>query len=258
MIPAFVTRAIILSVGFLYPAFNSFKAIRDKNTREYVKWMMYWIVFACFCVLETFADIFVAFWCPFYQELKILTIIWFLAPATRGSSYLYRHFVHPFLSERAAEIDGHLGRIHRQGIVLIVSLTSRLFSSITASLLEATAKVLPQLAFGAAMLHQQQGQRRGVAAPTRSILTASSSQVRQRPNQLNLETEGHGDEGDSTGFDPGAGRIQLNPVSEFSDGDEIDSAASVREPRNRRQPQLRKRPGASRVKVKFNRMFPPN
>ena len=27
-----------------------------------VKWMMYWIVFAIFSSLETFADIFIAFW----------------------------------------------------------------------------------------------------------------------------------------------------------------------------------------------------
>ena len=52
--------------------------------------MMYWIVFAIFTVFETFTDFFLAFWFPFYYELKIVMVIWLLSPATKGSSILYR------------------------------------------------------------------------------------------------------------------------------------------------------------------------
>ncbi|CAG0914808.1 unnamed protein product [Notodromas monacha] len=217
MVPAVFARLIILSLGFLYPAFNSYKAIRDKNTREYVKWMMYWVVFALFCVAEAFADVFVAFWCPFYQELKILTVIWFLAPATRGSSYLYRNFVHPFFNERAHEIDIYLGRVHRQGIVLIVSLSSRVVAQLSATLAEALLKVAPQLAFGA------------VQTRPRSVLT-SSAQGRSLP----AEPEAHGDEGDS--------RQQL--ISELSDDEPPPSApvAVAKTQQRRRQQNARKPP----------------
>ena len=32
----------------LYPAYASFKAVKTKNVKEYVKCMMYWIVFSIF------------------------------------------------------------------------------------------------------------------------------------------------------------------------------------------------------------------
>lgn len=37
---------------------------------------------------------------PFYYEIKIILVIWLLSPATKGSSFLYRKFVHPMLSSR--------------------------------------------------------------------------------------------------------------------------------------------------------------
>lgn len=69
--------------------------------------MMYWIVFALFTCAETFTDIFFS-WLPFYYELKVLIVIWLLSPATKGSSVLYRKFVHPMLSSREQEIDEYI------------------------------------------------------------------------------------------------------------------------------------------------------
>lgn len=45
-------------------------------------------------------DIFPLFICrfPFYYEIKVLLVLWLLSPATKGSSILYRKFVHPMLS----------------------------------------------------------------------------------------------------------------------------------------------------------------
>lgn len=37
---------------------------------------------------------------PFYYELKIAFVVWLLSPYTRGSSVLYRKFVHPTLSSK--------------------------------------------------------------------------------------------------------------------------------------------------------------
>ena len=72
---------------------------------RYVKWMMYWIVFALFTSVETFSDFFFSFWFPFYYEIKIVFLIWLLSPATKGSSLLYRKFVHPQLLSREQKID---------------------------------------------------------------------------------------------------------------------------------------------------------
>ncbi|KAG2462423.1 S22FL protein, partial [Polypterus senegalus] len=72
-----------------------------------VRWMMYWIVFALYTVLETIADLMVS-WFPLYYELKIAFVIWLLSPYTRGASLMYRKFLHPLLSSREREIDEYI------------------------------------------------------------------------------------------------------------------------------------------------------
>ncbi|XP_049990998.1 receptor expression-enhancing protein 2 isoform X2 [Alexandromys fortis] len=96
-----------LIFGTLYPAYSSYKAVKTKNVKEYVKWMMYWIVFAFFTTAETLTDIILS-WFPFYFELKIAFVIWLLSPYTKGSSVLYRKFVHPTLSNKEKEIDEYI------------------------------------------------------------------------------------------------------------------------------------------------------
>ncbi|TWW55001.1 Receptor expression-enhancing protein 2 [Takifugu flavidus] len=98
-----------LAFGTLYPAYSSYKAVKTKNVKEYVKWMMYWIVFALFTTAETATDLFLS-WFPFYFELKIAFVIWLLSPYTKGSSVLYRKFVHPTLSNKEKEIDEYIAQ----------------------------------------------------------------------------------------------------------------------------------------------------
>ncbi|XP_047637547.1 receptor expression-enhancing protein 1 isoform X2 [Phacochoerus africanus] len=104
MVAWIISRLVVLIFGTLYPAYYSYKAVKSKDIKEYVKWMMYWIIFALFTTAETFTDIFLC-WFPFYYELKIAFVAWLLSPYTKGSSLLYRKFVHPTLSSKEKEID---------------------------------------------------------------------------------------------------------------------------------------------------------
>lgn len=104
MVSWIISRLVVLIFGTLYPAYYSYKAVKSKDIKEYVKWMMYWIIFALFMTLETFTDLFLC-WFPFYYELKIAFVAWLLSPYTKGSSLLYRKFVHPTLSSKEKEID---------------------------------------------------------------------------------------------------------------------------------------------------------
>lgn len=56
-----------------------------------------WSVLLLLCVR-------VFLWCvcrlPFYYEVKILFVIWLLLPVTKGSSHLYKRFVHPHFAKR--------------------------------------------------------------------------------------------------------------------------------------------------------------
>ncbi|XP_010796134.1 receptor expression-enhancing protein 3-like [Notothenia coriiceps] len=85
-------------------------ASKMSNVRKYfdqVRWMMYWIVFALYTVVEAITDLTLA-WFPLYYELKIAFVIWLLSPYTRGASLIYRKCLHPLLSSREREIDEYI------------------------------------------------------------------------------------------------------------------------------------------------------
>ncbi|KAM4749571.1 receptor expression-enhancing protein 4 [Rhinophrynus dorsalis] len=121
MVSWIISRAVVLVFGLLYPAYSSYKAVKTKNVREYVRWMMYWIVFALFMTVETFTDIFVS-WFPFYYEIKMAFVIWLLSPYTRGASLLYRKCVHPALSLREKEIDSYIVQAKERSYESVVSI----------------------------------------------------------------------------------------------------------------------------------------
>ncbi|MEE6508068.1 hypothetical protein FKM82_018869 [Ascaphus truei] len=102
MVSWIISRLVVLIC--LLSAYFSYRQSTSKDIKEYVKWMMYWIIFALFMTVETFTDIFLC-WFPFYYELKIAFVAWLLSPYTKGSSLLYRKFVHPTLSSKEKEID---------------------------------------------------------------------------------------------------------------------------------------------------------
>ncbi|XP_016415059.1 receptor expression-enhancing protein 3-like [Sinocyclocheilus rhinocerous] len=107
MVSWIISRSVVLVFGNLYPAYYSYKAVKTKNVKEYVRWMMYWIVFALFTVVETVTDLTIA-WFPLYYEIKIAFVIWLLSPYTRGASVIYRKALHPLLSSKEREIDDYI------------------------------------------------------------------------------------------------------------------------------------------------------
>ncbi|CAI9733116.1 Hypothetical predicted protein [Octopus vulgaris] len=124
MVSSLISRIVILIFGTLYPAYASYKAVRTRNVREYVKWMMYWIVFALFTSFETFSDCILS-WLPFYYEIKIVFVLWLLSPVTKGSSFLYRKFVHPQLIKREKEIDDYLAHARDASYSTVLQLGHR-------------------------------------------------------------------------------------------------------------------------------------
>jgi len=119
MISVLISRLVLLVFGTLYPAYASYKTVKTKNVRDYVKWMMYWIVFAAYTFIEIFTDIFLAFWFPFYYELKILFVLWLVCPATRGSTYIFRKVINPHLSKHELVIDSYIAALWDHGYDLV-------------------------------------------------------------------------------------------------------------------------------------------
>nr|XP_025137637.1 receptor expression-enhancing protein 4 isoform X1 [Bubalus bubalis] len=128
-----------LVFGMLYPAYASYKAVKTKNIREYVRWMMYWIVFALFMAVETFTDIFIS-WFPFYYEIKMAFVLWLLSPYTRGASMLYRKFVHPSLSRHEKEIDTYIVQAKERSYETVLSFGKRGLNIAASAAVQAATK----------------------------------------------------------------------------------------------------------------------
>lgn len=122
MVSWMICRLVVLVFGMLYPAYASYKAVKTKNIREYVRWMMYWIVFALFMAVETFTDIFISWF------LSTMRSRWPLccgcSPYTKGASLLYRKFVHPSLSRHEKEIDTCIVQAKERSYETMLSLGS--------------------------------------------------------------------------------------------------------------------------------------
>ncbi|CAL8272050.1 unnamed protein product [Boreogadus saida] len=147
MVSWIISRIVVLAFGTLYPAYSSYKAVKTKNVKEYVKWMMYWIVFALFSTAETVTDL-VLSWFPFYFELKIAFVIWLLSPYTKGSSVLYRKFVHPTLSNKEKEIDEYITQAKDKSYETMMRFGKRGLNIAATAAVTAATKVLAEAVEG--------------------------------------------------------------------------------------------------------------
>lgn len=68
-------------VGFVYPAFKSFQAIESKVRGDDTQWLIYWVVYAFFSIIEVFVD-FLLYWIPFYYAFKLAFLLWAMLPQT--------------------------------------------------------------------------------------------------------------------------------------------------------------------------------
>jgi len=91
-------------VGFVYPAFKSFETIETKTKGDDIQWLVYWVLFAFFSLIETFRD-FILYWIPFYYAFKLAFLSWAFLPQTKGAKFLYDSFLKDFLKKSESRID---------------------------------------------------------------------------------------------------------------------------------------------------------
>lgn len=70
-------------VGWLLPAYLSFKAIESPSAHDDVQWLTYWVVFGFFNFIESFALRIVLYYLPWYFAMKTSFIVWLQLPAFR-------------------------------------------------------------------------------------------------------------------------------------------------------------------------------
>jgi receptor expression-enhancing protein 5/6 len=96
-------------VGFVYPAYESFKALepdneKRENPRMMRTWLTYWIVYSLFSVVEVFVD-YILYWVPLYYLLKLVFLIWLMIPRLGGAELVYKVLIEPSLRQYRKKID---------------------------------------------------------------------------------------------------------------------------------------------------------
>jgi len=91
-------------VGFVYPLYASYKAIKSETKKDDEQWLTYWIVYGFFTLLESFTDFFLN-WIPFYFLLKLGFLVWCMHPSTQGASTLFRVAIDPLFHRFEERID---------------------------------------------------------------------------------------------------------------------------------------------------------
>ena len=92
-------------IGFLYPAYESVKALHEAGREIEKRWLTYWVVFAFFHVLEFFSDHLV-WWVPLYWLVKTIFLVWCMAPINKnGSAVMYQLVIQPLYAKYHGNID---------------------------------------------------------------------------------------------------------------------------------------------------------
>jgi hypothetical protein len=88
MMGSFLTRGIIMLLGYVYPAYECFKIVeRKKPDLEHLRfWCQYWIIIAVLTVSERVGDVLIS-WVPMYSEAKLAFIIYLWYPRSKVCLY---------------------------------------------------------------------------------------------------------------------------------------------------------------------------
>ncbi|XP_017049595.1 receptor expression-enhancing protein 5 isoform X2 [Drosophila ficusphila] len=92
-------------IGVLYPAYISIHAIESSTKEDDTKWLIYWVTFGIFTVIEFFSGVLTSV-IPFYWLLKCAFLIWCMLPTgLNGSNIIYAKLVRPYFLKHHESVD---------------------------------------------------------------------------------------------------------------------------------------------------------
>eukprot|EP00210_Caulerpa_lentillifera_P002089 g2004.t1 len=99
-----ITHYLCYLVGFVYPAYASFKALETKDPADDIQWLTYWVVYSIFSTIDGLFG-FILGWIPLIYEAELILIAWMIAPQFKGAKVLYDNYLKPFLIKYGSKID---------------------------------------------------------------------------------------------------------------------------------------------------------
>eukprot|EP01026_Neomeris_dumetosa_P052007 TRINITY_DN45886_c0_g1_i5.p1 TRINITY_DN45886_c0_g1~~TRINITY_DN45886_c0_g1_i5.p1 ORF type:complete len:424 (-),score=31.76 TRINITY_DN45886_c0_g1_i5:1510-2781(-) len=127
MLGEYLSKCLENALGYLWPAYRTYKALETGQYDATRQWCIYWGVFGTFSVCEQILDKFL-FWVPLYHEMKVAFVIWLWHEKFKGAQYIYYCWVLPWLRQNEQVIDQKVEEFKRKIVQLIVSHSAR-FSS---------------------------------------------------------------------------------------------------------------------------------
>lgn len=116
---------IVNSVGFIYPAYYSFKSLNTKTDYDDKQWLIYWIVYSFITTLELFIG-FIFYWIPFYYLLKLSFLLWLSHEKTQGAQFIYNNYLKQKLIDNEKLMDNSISIVNEKINNVINSVNDKL------------------------------------------------------------------------------------------------------------------------------------
>ncbi|CAH8300253.1 unnamed protein product [Eruca vesicaria subsp. sativa] len=235
MIGSFLTRGLVMLLGYAYPAYECYKTV-EKNRPEIEQlrfWCQYWILVACLTVFERVGDAFVSWWghstkhnyfffvfalflscldlfsrVPMYSEAKLAFFVYLWYPKTRGTTYVYESFFRPYLSQHESDIDHSLLELRTRAGDMAVIYWQRVASYGQTRIFE----ILQYVAAQSTPRPQQQPQKRGGRANQVPVKPKKTPSPQPKPEETASSSSSSSDsEGNDATTSKAAGPSKATP-----------------------------------------------
>ncbi|KAK8809548.1 hypothetical protein WA158_000491 [Blastocystis sp. Blastoise] len=97
-------------IGYLIPAYASFRALECKSTEKMDHWLAYWIIISMFSIITVITDVFKSI-IPFYPLIKLAIITWLALPSTQGAYKIYSAVFEPLLINHSESIQDIINKL---------------------------------------------------------------------------------------------------------------------------------------------------
>jgi len=98
---------IIMTVGTVYPLYQTYKAVMSREEDTMVRWLQYWVLYTLVTLLMPMVDI-VGEFLPLYYEAKIAFALWLVHDSFKGATFLFDKHLKPVLETKEKAIDEQL------------------------------------------------------------------------------------------------------------------------------------------------------